>query len=438
MDLSKLSDAELEAIASGKGAVSSMSDVQLRAIADRPTTLQQRAQSSFGIDPKAERNTLLPLYRTDAGKYEMRWPSILSDPLTSFLLPGHTLKGGSFTPEDVTKFALDFGVNPKDVRVTGKTPMTRREFVEAAPNAEQLQKSSRAAYDAARQSGLEISAKSGNDLYFNLFKTAVDEGVDATLHPNATAFIKRWGDGGGTMSLRDLETMRRHAGIVAGSKVPDEARIGQMFKDAIDDFVDALKPTDAVSGDPAGVGKALETARAMWQRSKKVDMMDTIIERAMHKPSGFENGIRIEVRKILDNPAKVRGFTADEKAAMEAVAQGGPVANFLRLAGKFGFGSKGSNSWLGGTVTTLAANELGGPGAAVAAPMVGKAAQMGAARQTEKALEAARATMAIGGTRPPLQSNPAAFLQRLLGPLAGTKLDPYKPEIDPLTGRQIF
>lgn len=57
------------------------------------------------------RATLLPLGTNKSGEMVMAWPSLVVDAVKSFELPGRVLRGDQWTPEDVTKMALDVGMS---------------------------------------------------------------------------------------------------------------------------------------------------------------------------------------------------------------------------------------------------------------------------------------------------------------------------------------
>src|SRR3546814_17727932 len=79
----------------------------------------------------------------------------------SALLPGHVAQGGSFTPQDATKFALDYLVPGTTGRAPGAPkPQTKREFIEAAPSVDDLKAESRAFKAEATASGVRVNPDS--------------------------------------------------------------------------------------------------------------------------------------------------------------------------------------------------------------------------------------------------------------------------------------
>ena len=78
-----------------------------------PKTTGQRAQQVFGMDPKVRRLGLLPYPKGALGEGPIDWsdwtaPEILHSFAKGAVTPGHALKGGHWTPDDVTR---DVGLN---------------------------------------------------------------------------------------------------------------------------------------------------------------------------------------------------------------------------------------------------------------------------------------------------------------------------------------
>ena len=65
----------------------------------------------LGIDPTVKyRASMLPLVKTKEDRVELGLPSALVSMFESFMLPGHVVQGGSYTPEDVTNMAMNVGM----------------------------------------------------------------------------------------------------------------------------------------------------------------------------------------------------------------------------------------------------------------------------------------------------------------------------------------
>lgn len=73
---------------------------------DDPQTLDEEVRRVFGLDPTAERSTLLPFYSKRTG-----WvaPEILYQAAKAAVAPGYAWKGGTVTPEEAMNVASTIG-----------------------------------------------------------------------------------------------------------------------------------------------------------------------------------------------------------------------------------------------------------------------------------------------------------------------------------------
>lgn len=212
---------------------------------------------------------------------------------------------------------------------------------EAPPSVEALKSSAHAAYDRADQAGLQIGQAAFTDIAQDLARTAREAGIDKTIHPKATAAVGRVEEAiGSSPSLKETDLLRRVLRGAAGSLEPDERRIGKTLIERLDDRVASLGPDDVVSGNPADALSALREGRDLWGRARRAEMIDEATlkaeRRAASTGSGgnVDNATRQNIRAILDNPKKARGFSQAERDAMETVVRGTPIQNAARLAGK--------------------------------------------------------------------------------------------------------
>ena len=82
----------------------------LSPVPPRRPSLDDVVFGAFGMDPSLKRATLLPVAMNAAGEREWAVPQAVVDMLSSAMLPGHVMKGGAWSPQDVTKMALDVGM----------------------------------------------------------------------------------------------------------------------------------------------------------------------------------------------------------------------------------------------------------------------------------------------------------------------------------------
>lgn len=243
------------------------------------------------------------------------------------------------------------------------------------PTTQQIKAASQEAYAAGKESGVIVPSSSYSKALDDVRKLAVDEGIDPTLHPKSTAVMKRLEQASGKdLSLQEAETLRKIAldaedDVNSVGKPTADARLAGKIVDELDDKIEALSTNDE--------------ARALWSRASKSQLVDTMIHRAEVKAgahytqAGMEHALRQEFKQLALNPRRMRGFTAEQKAAVEKVAKGGPLENTLRTLGKF--------DPTAGVVPALASIATGG-----ALPIAGFLGRRAATSMTKRNVEAAR------------------------------------------------
>lgn len=245
-----------------------------------------------------------------------------------------------------------------------------------APTVDELKVAAGALYDKAGKSGVTFSRPEVKQIGDEIAAEVMTQGIDPTLHPRATAALKRITDAGATgMTVKDAQTMRRVLAAAAKDPMnPDEQRIASIMIDKFDDMVAAKTPD-------------LAEARKLYHTAKKGELIETAIELAhsragQYSQSGMENALRTEFRHIQRQIIKgqLKGLTTDEIAAINKVADGGTLDNIARWVGKAA--PTGAVSFMaGGGVPFMIGNAMGGPavgaaaaGGTMATGMAGKAA----------------------------------------------------------------
>lgn len=272
----------------------------------------------------------------------------------------------------------------------GAADDTVRAAVSDAPSAapvttEEFRAAAKSFYKKADESGVVIQPSSIRTLADDI-KTTVDKaGIDATLHPRATAALKRVeGAADSALTFDRLEILRRVANAAGKGLDKDEGRIAGLIVDKIDDFVRNMADTDVIAGDPKVVSEVVPKARELWSKVAKLDLVENLVERAKisapnFSGSGLENALRTEFRTLAKNRALMRTFTAGEQKAIKRVAKGDATSNAARAAGKFAPTGVVSAVMSGG-----AGGAIGGPVGAVALPAAGFLARQLATKLTQR------------------------------------------------------
>jgi len=278
------------------------------------------------------------------------------------------------------------------------------------PSAKDIKQS--AGYD--QLDGPMRAARLSGGSYKNIVKDLVDEAQNFGLTTDlrrqfggTLADFHKRAQGSGGASLHDLELLRRSLRNAAGNTLDKSSQaLSARLIEKLDDAVDGLSAANIAAGNQTGrpVIDALKEAREVYRTGSKAQLVEDAMTKAQSQASGVENGLRIQFRRILDNPKLRRNFNKTEIDAIEQVAKGNFTTNALRWLGSFGLpidqGRSALGSLMGGGVGASIGSAVGGPvGAAIGAPLlmgVGTAARMGANSATRNAASVAEALVKSG------------------------------------------
>jgi len=307
------------------------------------------------------------------------------------------------------------------------------------PTIEELGAAKDAAYKAADQSGVVIKPEAWNNFAKELGQKITKDGV---VHPNihanaldALGVIQDETAGGNPVSLSRADLVRqavngaieKAAGPAGNSK--DLAKAMEV-KTSLDSFLDDLTPQDTLAGDPSVAVPILKQARDLASREFKAKQIQQMIDQAANQAStnygqaGFEQALRVQFKnlraKFIADPTYAKTFTDAERAAIGAVADGGPVSNALRALGKYaphGPMSTAIGAGLGGSAGAAFGGLMGGAvganAGAIALPALGEAARSGATSMTRAAAQRALDIAAMGKNAPALNMPPALQMPAL-------------------------
>lgn len=238
--------------------------------------------------------------------------------------------GGTGTRDFVEAAMLAEGVRTPIARLETPKVIPRPKPI---PTTQELTSAAREAYGNAKESGVIVPAANYNKAVSDIRQMATEEGIDPTLHPKSTAVMKRLeASSGKDLTLQEAETLRKIAldaedDVNSVGKPTADARVAGKIVDGLDEKIEALSTNDE--------------ARALWSRSRRSQLVDTMIDRAEIKAgahytqAGMEHALRQEFKTLALNPRRMRGLNAEQRAAIEKVAKGGPIENTLRTLGKF-------------------------------------------------------------------------------------------------------
>lgn len=291
-----------------------------------------------------------------------------------------------------------------------RTPSVRPKV----PTTAELRARAGQAYKSADESGVILDRGSFSRVVEEIRNDMAEQGIDADLHPRATAAMKRLmesAESGNNLSLKGAEILRRVVQGAEDSLSASERRIAGRMRRKLDNYVENLSGVDVIAGD-AAAATALSEARDLWSKSRKSESIERLIERARNRSgqftgSGFENALRNEFRALAQNDKKMRGYSAEEQAAIQKVARGGIIENSLRALGRFAPRGPVSTSLGAG-----AGFAVGGPVGSAALLTAGEIGRQGATMMTLRNAKLAAELMRNGSKATPKDLEIAKQLNR--------------------------
>lgn len=334
------------------------------------------------------------------GKTKMELPTVSDDP-TSPDFVGNAGPSGNVMNDAVIPRAMNFAtmatpVNPAvragDRAIPGVAGAATEKVKPPVPSAQELKAAGGADIQAAKNSGLEVTASSVGDWSRKVQQELFDSGVHPTLAGNTHKILKELEDAppGSFSTAANLQSLRETLQSVAQNFNADAAKDQLAASRAIkslDEFIPNLNPKDILAGTAAATQKMFETGRGNYAaafRSNdltgKLDRAKTgILERAEGRAQAansgrnLDNSIRSRVESLLERPKEVSGFSDKELEALNSVVAGGPVRNSSRYISGWLGGGGGIGQSSAAAIGAAAGASVGGvPGAFIgaAAPTV--------------------------------------------------------------------
>lgn len=271
----------------------------------------------------------------------------------------------------------------------------------AVPSVDDIAAAKTAAYQAADNAGVIYTPAAVDRLNQRVATALTDIGFDPALQPGATVALKRIQDlAGQNVTMTGLDTIRKIAsnGYVPGNK-SNNAAVSKIVS-AIDDVMTNPRAADVLAGNAADAGQLIKEARSLASReAKSAKVADALYAAELRSGTtgsggNVDNASRQRIASLLLNKNQSRGFTPDERAALETVAKGTPVQNLARLIGKMSPSGNGLNLLLQGGAA------YGSGGATLPFALAGAAAKKFADGATGRNVALADALIRSGGAMP--------------------------------------
>ena len=320
---------------------------------------------------------------------------------------------------------------------------------QASPGLDALRQRSDSIYQQIDDLGTTFKRSSLTKLADDIEGTLRKEGVDDDLTPLTSQWLNRFRADvqKPTLSATEVDTLRKLARVAANDvdqvgKPTFDAKLGAIAINKLDDFLG--DPKGAIQGGK-NVGPLFKQARELVSSRKKGELIQEAFQKAELQASGFENGLRVQFRSILNSPRKRRGFTEEELSLMRKVVEGGKLENAARVLGKFGLSLDLSGGGFLAGVTGLGGLIAGGGlGAVGAGAFIGFAS---GAKQAARAMTRRNADLAASVVRAGASGRKivSAYLknvpkaERSVEDLAGLLLDRRIPiqQLDSLAGHRL-
>jgi len=306
------------------------------------------------------------------------------------VLRGAVLGGAAGAAGNVAGEALSAGVS-KVAGAFNKKPVI--------PAASELKAAADAAYKRADEAGVIFTPQGMQRAQTGIQDDLAKAAFLPANQPRVAAVLDEFNKAAANNNtLTGLDQLRQMASNAYDPQNKASNKMLAKIINQIDDLIAKPATGDVIANDAAAGSKAIKEARDLWSRNAKAETLDQAVIKAERRAASTgsggnaDNAIRQNVRAILDNPNKSRGWSADEKEAAEAVVRGTPTQNAMRLAGKLSPSGNGLMAALG--IGATAVNPL------MAIPAVGGiAAKALADRGTQGNVQKLAEIIRAGGSR---------------------------------------
>jgi hypothetical protein len=234
--------------------------------------------------------------------------------------------------------------------------LIKKTLIESAPEMEAIKTASRGIFKELDESGVAIKNSSAKRLEARLDAVAAKQGIDKRVTSEAAGAIDAVKESiakGEAIPTSEMDTLRTIAKNSIVASDPNKARVGMAVVDEIDNFLDNIKSADINPGakiNAAEVGKKYKSARQLWGRAKRSEMLTDAIEMGASRKAGVEKGIRNELNNLLNRKKSRKFLSKEDVAAIRKVTDGDFKQNFASLVGGMGLKLENSPSMFGSLI----------------------------------------------------------------------------------------
>jgi len=286
--------------------------------------------------------------------------------------------------------------------------------------------------DDVDKAGVRVRRSSVRGFVDSLDTTAKVNRISSVRHPKALDVIRNvkklmQPNAAGALpqraSLRDLYGMREDLATIAKSGDAQEALMGRRLRESFDEYLDGLKPNDVTNGNVKEGVEALTKFRKLYQRKKKTEMIEDMLDSAEIRAAANAGQDVNEIVKrkftaFVDpqgaGARNKRSFTPAEWDMLKEVSMGRPLERTLRWVAQV------SPKTLSGKALAALGYSQGGVEAAVAVAAPGSVSRYMANKMTKA--NAQRAYDSVRGGVP-LSAPPSAGAAANIG--TGSQMFPF-------------
>ena len=200
------------------------------------------------------------------------------------------------------------------------------------------------AYDLTKKMGLSLKKEAVEDFNRSINQKLANEKFRRTRNTELNSALgeldklaKGLTKGNKPVYLEDLDLVNQFARDAVMSKDPQTRRLGGIFREGLDNFLENISPMHINAGDPKLAMASLKDARKYWKMARKTETLEDLINEA-HLEAAAPNSTRSAADKIrtkltsLIKSRKPGEWTDDEVKAMTDIINLHP---FVKRVGEF-------------------------------------------------------------------------------------------------------
>lgn len=256
----------------------------------------------------------------------------------------------AYTGSDLAALLANIGVSGVVGGATSKGAMSLVDRANKAPTMtmDDVRLRANRSYTAVDQAGVKLSQNNAQGMVKNIFDDLEKQGFLITPDNNAPALrvLEKMNNtfGQGKTGLEDISQLRTTVRkTLTESTDPTLRKIGSEIISGIDSHLANLKPDPqnfvSGAGNFSDAMKTLGEARKDWRNLSRATTLENILNiaeaRALDPKASESELIRRGFINLAANQGKMKLFTEQERNAIRAVANGGPVDALLSFVGQF-------------------------------------------------------------------------------------------------------